>query len=67
MAVTGIKCPNKKCPSNKPGGKTRIWRKGFHPTLQGERQRYVCFVCGKTFYAPGTKPQTPRHLRKRGR
>ena len=43
--ATGMRCPNKKCRS------TRIWKKGRTPTRHGERQRYVCFTCGRTFYA----------------
>lgn len=54
--ATGMKCPNRKC------GSTRIWRKGKTPTRQGEKQRYVCFTCGRTFYASDAtrvaKPKT---------
>lgn len=65
--TTGIRCPNKRCASNKAGGAKRFWKKGWTPTIQGERQRYICFTCGKTFYLPGSRPTTPRHLRKRGK
>ena len=37
-----IKCP--RCKSR------QVWKKGYNPTRQGARQRYVCFPCGKTFY-----------------
>lgn len=57
--MTGVKCPYCK--------RERIWRKGFTPTLKGERQRYVCFTCGRTFYLPKDKVRKPRHLKKRGR
>ena len=65
--ATGIKCPNRKCPSNTGKAERHIWAKGYTPTLQGEKRRYVCYVCGKTFYLPGAKPMKPRHLRKRGK
>ena len=55
--ATGIKCPNRKC------GSTRVWKKGMTPTRQGEKQRYVCFKCGRTFYLPGAKFEKPK---KRG-
>ena len=55
--ATGIKCPNRKC------GSTRVWKKGYNPTRQGEKQRFVCFTCGRTFYAPGAKFEKPRKRR----
>ena len=61
--VTGIKCPDPKCKSNRPNGTPRIWRKGRTPTRRGEKQRYVCFVCGRTFYLPGSKFTKPKRLR----
>ena len=46
----------RKCPACKS---KRVWKKGKSPTRQGDFQRYVCFTCGRTFYAPGNAP-TPR-------
>ena len=37
-----------------------VWRKGKTPSRKGQRNRYVCVDCGKTFYGekavkpPGT-------------
>jgi len=56
--ATGIKCPNRKC------GSTRVWKKGMTPTRQGEKQRYVCFKCGRTFYLPGAKFEKPKKRRE---
>jgi len=53
----GIVCPNKKCRG------TRIWMKGKTPTRKGEKQRYVCFKCGRTFYLPGDKFKKPKRAR----
>ena len=49
--TTGLKCPK---------GHSRIWKKGVTPTRKGEKQRYICFVCGRTFYAPGDKFRKPK-------
>lgn len=46
----GMKCPR---------GHTRVWRKGYVPLRTGLKARYVCFTCGKTFYAPGTPDDRP--------
>jgi len=51
-----IKCPS--CSGR------RIWMKGMTPTRQGEKQRYVCFKCGRTFYLPGAKFEKPRKRRE---
>ena len=45
--------PRPPCPKCKPPH--RVWKKGVTPTLQGEFQRYICFKCGRTFYAPDHK------------
>ena len=47
----GMKCP---------AGHTRVWKKGVVPTRTGQKARYVCFVCGKTFYKPESKPKTAK-------
>jgi transposase-like protein len=44
--AAGVKCPK---------GHTRVWKKGVVPTKQGNKPRYVCFTCGRTFYLPTTK------------
>lgn len=52
--ATGIRCPN---------GHTRVWKKGVVPTRKGQKVRYVCFTCGKTFYAPTAK-RKPKSKKK---
>jgi len=44
MSDIGFRCPYCK-------GK-KLMRKGFMPALGGKKQRYVCWDCGHTFYAP---------------
>lgn len=46
-----IKCPN---------GHTRVWKKGVVPTVHGKKDRFVCYECGKTFYAPVKAAKTTR-------
>ena len=41
----GISCPE--C-----GSAEKIWLKGLVPTRKGQKQRYVCFTCGRSFYKP---------------
>ena len=53
MTTTNVQCPNCKG--------WRVWKKGLTPTLQGRKVRYICAVCGKTFFkithpAPPTVP-----------
>ena len=54
----GLKCPRCKATEH-------IWRKGYHPTNQGYRPRYVCYDCGKTFYNPDEPPITLEEYEKR--
>jgi len=35
-----------------PEGHTRVWAKGQVPSRSGLKQRYVCYICGRTFYKP---------------
>lgn len=35
-----------------PEGHVKIWKKGCVPTRKGPKVRYVCYVCGRTFYRP---------------
>ena len=52
-AEINVKCPNRKCDSNKGKTPRHIWKKGYTPTNGGmHRQRFVCYVCGKTFFSP---------------
>lgn len=40
-----VKCPG--C------GSLRVWKKGKVPAIGGvKKPRYVCYDCGRTFYAP---------------
>lgn len=34
-----------------PVGHTKVWKRGKVPTRHGPKVRYVCTVCGRTFYA----------------
>jgi len=34
-----------------PVGHTKVYRKGVVPTRQGQRERYICWICGRTFYS----------------
>ena len=68
--ATGVKCP---------AGHTRVWKKGTTPSLSGPKTRYICYVCGKTFYSEppkakpvgkpvvlkGTKAKKPRSTKKK--
>ena len=40
-------CPN--CSSRS------VWKKGKTPTRKGQRKRYVCVDCGRTFYVEKAK------------
>jgi len=51
MKVPGIRCPD--CQSG------NIWVKGFVPTRQGRKVRYLCVDCARTFYEP-EKPKPKR-------
>lgn len=48
-----------------PAGHTRTWKHGVIPTIKGQRVRYRCYICGKTFYLdskplrPYPKPKAP--------
>ena len=41
--ATNIKCPFCKG--------TKVWKKGKVPAIGGPKTRYVCYSCGKSFYA----------------
>ena len=41
--ATNIKCP---------AGHTKVWLKGKVPTRKGPKARYICYTCGRSFYAP---------------
>ena len=52
------------CPECKS---TRIWKKGKVPAIGGvKKPRYVCYDCGRTFFAPKAevKPAKPKVARK---
>ena len=53
----GMKCPK---------GHAPVWAKGYVPTLAGVRQRFICTVCGTTFYKPKSKPvpEKPKEKKK---
>lgn len=51
-----IKCPN---------GHTRVWKKGAVPTIHGKKDRFVCYECGKTFYAPAKQKTTRKSGKKK--
>lgn len=38
----------------------RIWRKGVVPTRTGQKPRFTCFKCGKTFYSDANPPDKRR-------
>jgi hypothetical protein len=46
VSIHNIKCPE---------GHTKVWKKGMVPTRKGPKVRYVCFTCGRSFYAPKSK------------
>ena len=51
--ATNIKCPE--CKGSK------VWLKGSVPTRKGPKKRYICYTCGKSFYAPsGSKPRNKK-------
>jgi len=53
---------NIKCPE----GHTKVWRKGLVPTRSGPKVRYICYTCGRSFYAPDKpKVRKPRASKKR--
>jgi len=43
-----------------PAGHTKTWKKGRVPTRQGPKTRYICSVCGRTFYAPADRKKVRR-------
>ena len=47
--LEGVFCPNKECPLYRITGKDNIVKFGEYPSKQGERARYLCKACGKTF------------------
>jgi len=51
--VTGIRCPE---------GHTKVWKKGTVPTRKGPKIRYVCYICGRSFYKKATsrKPKAKK-------
>ena len=54
MGTTKVTCPV--CKSK------RVWLKGKVPTRKGPKARYICYECGRSFYAPKrvSKPSKPR-------
>ena len=49
-----IKCPE---------GHTKVWKKGCVPTRKGPKTRYVCFICGRTFYKKAAKPAAVKRVK----
>jgi transposase-like protein len=47
--MKSLRCPNKDCPNARKAGAGNIIRHGFYRAKSGERRRYRCQVCGKTF------------------
>jgi len=43
----------------------RVWLKGSVPTRQGLKKRYICYECGRSFYAgAGTSKSAPKPASK---
>jgi len=53
---------NMKCPGC---GSIKIWKKGTVPTRQGPKVRYICYSCGRSFYAPVEKKQVRKSRAKK--
>jgi len=47
--VTGVFCPNEKCPLYRISDGGNIVKFGEYPSKRGGRARYLCRACGKTF------------------
>jgi transposase-like protein/IS1 family transposase len=62
--MKSLGCPNKACPPTSAGS---IIRYGFYNTNSGNRRRYKCLSCGKTFCAntgtPYYRHYRPQHRR----
>jgi transposase-like protein len=62
--MKSLKCPNKEC---SPSGRTvlgSIIRFGFYKTKRGNRRRYQCQACEKTFCSNTATPYyRPQHRR----
>ena len=57
MSKVNIKCPV---------GHDRVWLKGKVPTRKGLKARYLCYECGRSFYAPD-KPAPKKVSKSTGR
>ena len=48
-----------------PVGHKKVWLKGKVPTRSGLKARYICYECGRSFYAGVPKPATKSRKRNR--
>ena len=48
-----------------PVGHKKVWLKGKVPTRSGLKARYICYECGRSFYAGASKAKPASKPRKR--
>jgi transposase-like protein len=63
-SMKSLSCPNRQCPPSKMSVGETIIRHGFYKTRWGNRRRYYCQACGKTFRSTIGTPYYRLHHRR---